>query len=55
MVVAEAKTQVWEEFSEVMENLFNPTFMSSGKEAGPGDPGMGSLVSRTEVSRASDS
>ena len=36
---------------EYFEDLFSPTDMSSGEEAGPEDSGIGSLISRVEVKK----
>ena len=33
------------------EDLLNPTDSPSSEEAGPWDPGMGSLISRAEVAK----
>ena len=38
---------------EYFEDLFSPTDMPSGEEAGPGDPGMASLISRAEAAEVS--
>ena len=36
-------------WTEYFEDLLDPTDMPSGEKAGSGDPGMGFLISRTEV------
>ena len=37
---------ILDRWKEYFEDLFNPTKVPSSEEAGPGDPGMGSLISR---------
>ena len=37
------------QWREYFEGLFNPTDAPSSEEAGPGDPGMGSLISKAEL------
>ena len=38
-------------WKEYFEDLLNPTDTPSGKEAGPGDPGVGSPISGAEVAK----
>ena len=47
-------TSTWDvvdRWKEYFEDLLNPTDTSSGKEAGPGDSGVGSPISGAEVAK----